>query len=131
MSPQQRQRFDELVEQVLAELPPGVMDLLDIVLLVVEDFPSDKLVQDMGLASRDELCGLYTGIPLIERSVEESGVLSDCVTIYRAGILRGAREAAGRLRTAEIKRQIRITILHELGHHHGLDEHELDELGYG
>jgi predicted Zn-dependent protease with MMP-like domain len=128
-----RQRFDELLEQVLAELPESVTRLLDEVPLMVEDYPSQKVVEDMGLAHRDELCGLYSGIPLIERSVEQSGQLSDCVTIYREGILRVAREEdpARRIRKENVRRQIRITILHELGHHHGLDEEELDELGYG
>jgi predicted Zn-dependent protease with MMP-like domain len=128
-----RQRFDELLEQVLAELPESVMRLLDEVPLIVEDYPSQKLVRDMGLSHRDELCGLYSGIPLIERSIEQSGHLTDCVTLYREGILRVAREEhpQGRINKELVRQQIRITILHELGHHHGLDEEELDELGYG
>ena len=133
MTPRDRQRFDELLEQVLAELPEEVTRLLEEVPLVVEDYPAEKVVKDMGLDHRDELCGLYTGIPLIERSIEQSGQLSDCVTIFREGILRTAREEdpQGRLKTANVLQQIRITILHELGHHHGLDEDDLEELGYG
>jgi predicted Zn-dependent protease with MMP-like domain len=133
VTPKNRERFDELLEQVLADLPDTVTHLLEQVPLVVEDYPAGKVVADMGLACRDELCGLYTGIPLIERSVEHSGEPSDCVTIYREGILRVAREEDPhrRLRKDIVRRQIRITILHELGHHHGLDEEELDELGYG
>src|SRR5687768_18133791 len=92
MSPADRERFDELLEQVLAEMPDTVARLLEQVPLVVEDYPSEKVVADMGLECRDELCGLYTGIPLIERSVQHSGQLSDCVTIFREGILRVARE---------------------------------------
>lgn len=128
-----RERFDELLEQVLAELPESVTRLLDDVPLIVEDYPSEKVLQDMGLSYRDELCGLYTGVPLIERSVEQSGHLTDCVTLYREGIVRVAREEdpARRIHKENVRRQIRITILHELGHHHGLDEEELDELGYG
>jgi predicted Zn-dependent protease with MMP-like domain len=133
MTPLNRQRFDELLEEVLAELPETVIRLLDEVPLVVEDYPSEKVVQGMGLRHRGELCGLYSGIPLIERSVEQSGQLSDCVTLFREGILHAARhdDPAGRLRKECVREQIRITILHELGHHHGLDEDELDELGYG
>lgn len=133
MTPRDRQRFDELLEQVLAELPEEVTRLLEVVPLVVEDYPAEKVVKDMGLDHRDELCGLYTGIPLIERSIEQSGQLSDCVTIFREGILRTAREEdpQGRLKTVNVLQQIRITILHELGHHHGLDEDDLEELGYG
>jgi predicted Zn-dependent protease with MMP-like domain len=133
MTAQDRQRFDELLLEVLAELPESVIRLLDEIPLIVEDYPAEKVVRDMGLRHRRELCGLYSGIPLIERSLEQSGQLSDCVTLFREGILHAARyeDPAGRLRKEHVREQIRITILHELGHHHGLDEEELDELGYG
>jgi predicted Zn-dependent protease with MMP-like domain len=133
VTPKDRQRFDELLDQVLAELPESVTRLLEEVPLLVEDYPAQKVLEDMGLSYRDELCGLYSGIPLIQRSIEQSGQLSDCVTIYREGILRVARDEdpAGRMKKDNVRRQIRITILHELGHHHGLDEEDLDELGYG
>jgi predicted Zn-dependent protease with MMP-like domain len=77
-----------------------------------------------------DLCGLYTGIPITERSVEHSGTLPDVVTIYREGILDAARDRYGRVRGERLRREIRITLLHEIGHHHGLDEDELRELGY-
>lgn len=133
MTDRDRERFDRLLEQVLAELPAEVTRLLNEIPLVVEDYPSEKVVRDMGLEHRDELCGLYNGISLIDRSIEDAGQLSDCVTIYREGILSTAREEdpQRRLQTANVLRQIRITILHELGHHHGLDEEDLEELGFG
>jgi predicted Zn-dependent protease with MMP-like domain len=133
MHPADRERFDELLEEVLAELPEPVTRLLEEVPLMVEDYPSPKVVSDMGLTHRNELCGLYTGIPLIERSIQHSGYLSDCVILYREGILHSARaeDPVGRLQREHVREQIRITILHELGHLHGLDEEELDELGYG
>jgi predicted Zn-dependent protease with MMP-like domain len=68
---------------------------------------------------------------LIERSIEAPAELSDCVTIYRLGLMRMATTPRGRIAREELKRQIRITILHELGHYHGLDEQDLDELGFG
>ena len=63
--------------------------------------------------------------------IRESRWTSDVVTIYREGILESARDACGRVRTKRLQREIRITILHELAHHHGLDEDELHGLGYG
>jgi len=126
-----RQRFDEQLEWVLERLPPLVHELLERVPLHVEDHPSDRMMAEMGVQSPDELCGLYTGIPLTERSVEHSGTLPDVVTIYREGILSASRDAHGRVRTDRLREQIRITVLHELAHHHGLDEDELRELGYG
>ncbi|HBO43391.1 MAG TPA: acetylglutamate kinase [Planctomycetaceae bacterium] len=131
MDPGHRRRFDRILEKVLAEMPPLVHELIERVPLHVEDYPSDEVLDEMGVERRDELCGLYTGIPLDQRSVLHSGQLPDVVTIYREGILAAAEDARGRITADELRRQIRITILHELAHHHGLDEEELARLGYG
>jgi predicted Zn-dependent protease with MMP-like domain len=83
---------------------------------------------------RDDLCGLHTGVPLTEkRHMGDTWRIPDpsAVTIYREGIMRMAYDIRGRLTEKELLRQIRITLLHEIGHHHGLDEDDLEELGYG
>ncbi len=85
---------------------------------------------ELGVEYRDELCGLYTGIPLGQRSVTHSGNLPDVVTIYREGILAAAADSQGRIRLKRLRSQIRVTILHELAHHHGLTEEDLKQLGY-
>jgi predicted Zn-dependent protease with MMP-like domain len=131
MDPRRRRRFDQILEEVLAKMPPLVHELIEKVPLHVEDYPSDDVLAQMGVRRRSQLCGLYTGIPLTERSVTHSGTLPDVVTIYREGIVATARASDGRIFTSELRRQIRITILHELAHHHGLDEDELRRLGYG
>jgi predicted Zn-dependent protease with MMP-like domain len=125
-----RRRFDQLLEEVLSEMPPLVHELIERVPLHVEDYPSDDVMAQTGVRRRSRLCGLYTGVPLTERSVTDSGRLPDVVTIYREGIIAAARDRDGRIRTAELRRQIRITILHELGHYHGLAEGDLRRLGY-
>jgi len=76
------------------------------------------------------LCGLYTGVPLIKRSVQHSGVPSDVIHIYRLGIMSQARKRDGSFNRAELQNQIRKTILHEYGHHVGLTENDLRRLGY-
>jgi predicted Zn-dependent protease with MMP-like domain len=86
---------------------------------------------DRGVEYLDDLCGLYTGIPLTHRSIEHSGTLPDVVTIYREGILTAAADRHGRIRDDRLRKEIRITILHELGHHHGLSEDDLRAMGYG
>ncbi len=131
MNPRTRRRFDEQLEWVLGQLPPMVHELIEKVPLHVEDYPSAETMAEVGVRHREELCGLYTGIALTDRSVEHSGTLPDVVTIYREGILESARDANGRVHTNRLRREIRVTILHELAHHHGLDEDELRELGYG
>ena len=131
MEPRLRKVFDEQLELVLAELPQHVHDLINAIPMVVEDYPSDEVLRLTGMRHRSDLCGLYTGIPLTERSVMHSGVPSDVVRIYREGILRSAGNANRDPGLEELRRQIRVTILHEYGHHHGLSEDELRELGYG
>lgn len=83
------------------------------------------------MTDRRRLCGLYTGIPLGQRSVEQSAVLSDAIHIYREGILALASDRWGAVDEAELRHQIAVTLLHELGHHFGMGEAELRQLGYG
>jgi predicted Zn-dependent protease with MMP-like domain len=130
MNQRLREFFDEHLEVVLKRLPARVHALLDEVPLVVEDHPSASLMRKLGLRGRSHLCGLYTGIPLTQRSIEHSGIPSDVIHIFRQGILDLSQDPCGSIDRDELQRQIRITILHELGHHHGLDEDELEQLGY-
>jgi predicted Zn-dependent protease with MMP-like domain len=126
-----RCRFDEQLEWVLAQLPPMVHELIEKVPLHVEDYPSDEVMDRMGIEYIDDLCGLFTGIPIGEKSIWHSAPLPDVVTIYREGILSASADDQGRIRTDRLREQIRITILHELAHYHGLTEDELQKLGYG
>ena len=71
------------------------------------------------------------GIAIGEKSVSHSGNLPDVVTIYREGIMSAAADDEGRINTKRLREEIRITVLHELGHYHGLNEEQLAELGYG
>lgn len=131
MDPELRQLFDEQVEAVLAELPQDVHNLIKEVPLVVEDHPSQEVMRRMHIRHPAHLFGLYTGIPLIKRSVEQWGVLSDTVYIYRLGILSKSRSRNGEIDARKLHEEIRRTILHEYGHHVGLTERELRDLGYG
>ena len=126
-----RDYFDQHLDEVLAQLPPQVHRLLDDVTMYVEDHPSREVMQQMGITHRRHLCGLYSGIPLGSRSIEQSGVLSDAVHIYREGVLALASDRRGRVDEEELRRQIRVTVLHELGHHFGMTEKDLQDLGYG
>ena len=119
------------LEWVLDRMPPMIHALIEKVPLHVEDYPSDGLMDRMHMKYIDDLCGLYTGIPIGEKSVSHSGVLPDVVTIYREGILTSAADENGKITMKNLRKQIRITILHELGHHHGISEAELRQLGYG
>ena len=138
LRPAERERFDALVEDVLAGLPAAVHDMLEESPLIVEDFAPRALIRDVGLdPDEDDLCGLHSGVALTQRSVSQSGEVPDQIQIFRRGII----DAAGGWEPGEdeegafggpdaVREQIRITILHEIGHHFGLDEGDLDRLGY-
>ena len=126
-----RNVFDTELETVLAELPARIHELMDEIPLVVEDYPSTAVMRRMRVRHRSQLCGLYTGIPLTKRSINDSGVPSDVIHIYREGILAQSTRRDGAINIPRLQKQIRITILHEYGHHHGLTERDLREMGYG
>jgi predicted Zn-dependent protease with MMP-like domain len=106
--------FEQHVERALAELPPQLAQALDNVAVLIEDeHPDDP-----------DLLGLYDGIPLPERTSMDSGRLPDRITIYRLPLVETFEDPA------ELEREIRITVLHELAHYFGIDEDRLDELGY-
>jgi predicted Zn-dependent protease with MMP-like domain len=131
VNPKLRKLFDSALDEVVADLPPQVRKLLDEVSLVTEDYPSRDVMRRTGVRHRAQLCGLYTGIPLINRSVEQSGILSDVIHIYREGVFSLAVGSDRQFNPAKLRQEIRKTILHELGHHHGLTERDLSDLGYG
>ena len=130
MTPAQRDYFDRLLEAILETLPEHVLDLFEEVPLVVDDEPDASLLAELDMVDEfgrpEELFGLHTGIPLTERSVEDHGRIPDDIRIFRGPLLRLAGH-----NERELSKQIRITLLHEIGHHFGLDEVDLDRLGYG
>ncbi len=128
--PDQRALFDQLLEQELADLPDDLHALLEEVPLIVEDYPSPALSDELDLGAPDGLCGLHDGVALTERSVEASAELPTMIYLFRVGIIGMSRDARGRLDHAELRHQIRVTLLHEIGHHFGFEEDDLRALGY-
>ena len=129
MKQHQRDQFDRLLEQVLGELPADVLAVFEQVPLIVEDHPGKAERQDTGLARGESLLGLHDGFPLTEMSVEHSGTLPSRILIYRAPLIEAVRDATGQVRDAALIEEIRTTVLHEVGHHFGFDEDDLDERG--
>jgi len=123
--PVSKLRFGELVEQAVAELPPQFAAILEEVPIEIRDRASAAQRQKMGLRRDELLLGLYHGRPLTRRSVEDSGRLPDVIYVFQEDIERSSNNEQ------DLIRQVRITVLHEIGHHFGLNEKDLDELGYG
>jgi len=129
VSDRQRETFDDILDAIVEALPDHLHDLMAEVPVIVEDEPTDELLEDMDMGVDEDLCGLHWGTPLTERSVTQLPDVPDRIMIFRGPIMRLAR-AHGRGR-GELEKQIRITLLHEIGHHFGLDEDDLARLGYG
>ena len=130
----QRTLFDSITEQQVELLPYTIQLLLQETPLLVEDRPSDQLLEELGMdaGQATELCGVYCGIGLTDRSVEDSMTEPETITIFREGILALVSDRVDSKDSLEdlLAREIRVTILHEIGHHFGLDENDLDALGY-
>lgn len=119
-----KQRFGELVEQALADLPEPFATHLEEIVVEVRDRPTVRQLREAGLEEDELLLGQYVGRPLTERSVEHSGSLPDVIYVYQEDIEQVSQSEE------ELIDQVRITVLHELGHHFGMDEEDLEALGY-
>ena len=113
-----RAEFEALVEEALDGLPPQFADLLDNVVVMVEEEPSDE---DLDLLEDDdsELLGIYRGVALTRRHHDMLPTLPDQIAIFRGPILRIARNRRDALH------EIRDTVIHELGHYFGLHDDEM------
>lgn len=108
--------FGDLVDEVFDDLDPRVLDQLENVAFVIEDRPDDG---SLGLL------GLYHGVPNPARGEYGFGELPDRIVLYREPLLSRCDT------TAELRRQVRITLMHEIGHYFGLGDARLRELGWG
>ena len=116
--------FCALVERALHTLPPQFAPYLEELTVDVEAMPDEALARDLGLDDPRGLLGYYQGEPLTERSHHHALRWPERIVIYHLNVQRICRTRA------EIIDQVRRTVLHEIGHHFGLDEEELEDLGY-
>ncbi len=114
----ERERFRQIVEEVLDSLPQEFRDRVRNVAVLVEDLPSGQHAQESGHL----LLGLFHGIPTTRKSVFDLTLGPDYVVLYQKNI-----EAICSNET-EIREQIRLTVIHELGHYFGMDEEQLKDV---
>ena len=118
-------RFAELVDQAVRALPAQFAAALNEVPIEIRDRPSRRMLRSLGLEDDELLLGLYHGRPRTERSVEDSAPLPDVIYIFQDDVELASDSEP------ELIEQVRTTVLHELGHHFGMSEDDLDALGYG
>ena len=115
--------IEAIARRALEALPqPFAASLGDIVLLV-EDFADEPTLRDMGIEDPFELTGLYEGVPLTERSVEQSGTLPDRVRLFRRPILDEWADGDDSL-----EHLVAHVLIHEIGHHFGLSDEDMHAL---
>ncbi|MEO6434741.1 MAG: metallopeptidase family protein [Tepidisphaeraceae bacterium] len=117
--------FGKLVERALAELPARFADFLEEVPIEIRRKPSKEMLKQLGLGEDELLLGLYTGPSLLDRSVSDMARMPNVIFIFQEDVELASDSEAG------LVGEIRTTVLHEIGHHFGMDEEDLDELGYG
>ena len=110
-----RKSFEALVEEALDQIPDELARLVRHVVVLVEDDPPPD---------DPDLLGVYDGVSLTERGSDHTG-LPDRITIFRRPLLEMCADAE------ELKREVRITVVHEVAHHFGIDDRRLHQLGYG
>lgn len=107
-------RFEELVSTALDQLPDELASLMDNVVVLIDDRHEEE----------PDLLGLYEGVPLTERESYGGLELPDRITIYRLALCEEAADED------EIIEEVRITVIHEIAHHFGIDDDRLHELGW-
>ncbi len=108
------ERFEQLVAQALDGIPPELGRLMENVAVTVDH-----------TSPPGRLLGLYEGIPLTERHAYGDMVMPDRITVFRRAVCAACADEE------EVVEQVRVTVVHEVAHHFGIDDDRLDELGWG
>jgi len=114
-----RSEFEIIVDEALEGLPAWVVDTVSNLHVIVEDRPTPD--QD---PRGEGILGIYEGVSLLERGVDYTGYLPDRIVVFMEPHL-----GLG-LPRSDLKAEIRTTVLHEVGHHLGIDDDRLTELGW-
>ncbi len=120
-----RQEFEAAVEKAIESIPEMFRAQLNNMTIAVEDRPSRELLQEMEMPLGETLFGVFTGVPLPERSVIEPPLYPDVILIFREPLMAACHNME------VLEAEIAITVMHEVAHYLGLDEAQLEALGYG
>ena len=121
--PPSADEMEAIARRALDALPEPFSDHLRDVVLLVEDFADDETLDAMGIEEPFDLTGIYEGIPITERSVDQSGSLPDRIRLFRRPIL--DEWAAGE---DTLEHLVGHVLVHEVGHHFGLSDEDMHRL---
>jgi predicted Zn-dependent protease with MMP-like domain len=118
-----RQRaFEQLVDRALAAIPDPYRQALREVAVIVEDEPSEAQLRENGIEAGDSMYGLYEGVPRTDYGADWAAS-PNRITLFRLPLQEDFPDPR------DLEMEVRMTVLHELAHHLGIDDERLDELG--
>lgn len=115
MTPVTQEEFEAMINDALDAIPDEFAKHMTNMVVLARDFNDDD----------PTLLGLFEGVPLTEQHSNHTGFLPDAVFVYKNALEAMCSDSD------ELREEVRITVLHEVGHYFGLEEHELHELGWG
>lgn len=118
-----RPRFEQLVAEALDSLPPEIAARMENVEVVVERYPTRRQLAASGVPRGHTLFGLYEGVPHTARTASYGLVLPDKITIFQGPIEAYCRTGA------QVREQVRQTVIHEVAHHFGISDEALRQMG--
>ncbi len=117
-----RDLFEKKLQEAIEKIPKEFKEKMENVEIILEDFPDQEIMESMGIYSKWNLLGLYVGVPLSHQSFFASNTFPERIHIYKRPILR----ANGGVENLEYA--IRDVLIHEIGHHFGFDDEQLEEM---
>ena len=115
MEPVSQQEFEDMINDALDTIPEEFARHMTNMVVLARDFNEDE----------PTLLGLFEGVPLTEQYATHTGFLPDAVFVYKDALEAICKDVE------ELRHEVKVTVLHEVGHYFGLEEHELHELGWG
>ena len=122
-NPPSADEIEAIARRTLESLPPQFARSLGDIVLLVEDFADDETLQAMGIEDPFELSGIYDGVPLTAKSVDQSGTLPERIRLFRRPILDEWADG-----TDTLEHLVAHVLVHEVGHHFGLSDEDMHAL---
>ncbi len=118
----EREKFEKLVEEALADLPEKFKERLNNITVIVEEKPSREVYERLGGSPFSLILGLYHGVPFKHRGPFYGNVPPDVITIYQNPIEKICSTEE------EIKKKVKEVVVHEIAHYFGFDDKELKKI---
>ena len=122
-------QFEELVGEALDDLPPFFQAQMSNIVVLVEKWPSPRLLREMDVPPGETLLGLYRGVPLTARTYAYNLVTPDTITLFQGPLENAARGWEDGEFIDNVREEVWHTVVHEIAHHFGIDDDRLHELG--